>query len=253
MTIDPLTLTLIFILIVTLVAAIIRSISRDKCLLSFRKDNVTLELKQGPPVQGTLKVATTGLELVYTEKKILPPSRLESSFIFYKNEYPGMQALLRFHDQLDDKAKKARDRQLKKVYHPGILRKSLRKTGNILKSVRDSILEVVNVLINVAKTRGPAGAVMSGQEKYIHQVKSEIAGSVATTYEPLLEPYIGHKVSLEMNRDDQVIHLTGILKDYTAAFIEILDVDYPVKSDNTPRLADLVISRANATVRHWAE
>lgn len=252
MNIDPLTLTLLFILLVTLAAAVIRALCRDKCLLSFHRDLVTLERKGLEPVEGVLRVVPTGLELVYVDKKDHENGLLESSLLFYKNEYPVMQSLLRFHDRLGEKGQKARERRLKQVYHPGFFRKTARKTANFLKSVRDSILEVVNVLISAAKTRGPAGAVMSSQEKYIHQVKTEIAGSVATSFEPLMERYIGHRVLFEMSAGDQILRLSGILKDYTAAFIELMDVDYPLGGCGARR-ADVIVPRSGATVRHWAE
>jgi hypothetical protein len=78
-------------------------------------------------------------------------------------------------------------------------------------------------------------------------------GSVGTSYEPLLERYIGNKVVLELIRADTVFEYCGVLKEYTADFIEVMDVDYKAKEDRQPRKADLVVSRKYGVIRHLGE
>ena len=77
--------------------------------------------------------------------------------------------------------------------------------------------------------------------------------SVATAYEPLLERHIGRKVVIEQVKGDKVIELVGVLKDYTADFIEVMDIDYTVAETDTPRKADIILRRACGIVRHLAE
>ena len=90
-------------------------------------------------------------------------------------------------------------------------------------------MEVVNMLISQAKKATPAGTVLSSQDKYVSQMKQELMGSVGTSFEPLLEKYIGHKVVLELIKGDKILEYCGVLKEYTAEFIEIMDVDYGTK------------------------
>ena len=76
---------------------------------------------------------------------------------------------------------------------------------------------------------------------------------MGTSYEPLLEKYIGKKVVLELIKADKIIEHCGVLKDYTADFIETMDVDYKISQDQPPRKADLVVPRKYGVVRHLGE
>jgi hypothetical protein len=44
-----------------------------------------------------------------------------------------------------------------------------------------------------------------------------------------------------------------VLKEYTAEFIEIMDVNYKIKEDQPARTADLVVPRKRGVVRHLGE
>ena len=77
-------------------------------------------------------------------------------------------------------------------------------------------------------------------------------GSVGTSFEPLLERYIGHRVVVELVKGDKIFEYPGVLKEYTAEFIEVMDVDYKVK-DEPARKADLVVPRKYGLVRHLGE
>ena len=114
-------------------------------------------------------------------------------------------------------------------------------------------MEVVNMLVSHAKKATPAAAVLTSQDKYVSQMKTELMQSVGTSFEPLLEKYIGHKVILELIKGDKIIEYCGVLKDYTAEFIEIMDVDYQAKPDEPARKADLIAPRKYGVVRHLGE
>ena len=205
-------ITIIFIVLATAVAAFIRKRSRDKCLKDFSMDMVTLEETSGKTIWGRLRVENTGLEFVYPTKHEDEQGHDETSYILYKYEYPNLAALIRYHDQLSERNKKERDKELKRTYHPSVLRRLKRKIANVFKTVRDSVMEVVNLLISQAKKATPAGAVLSSQDKYVSQMKQELVESVGTSYEPLLERYIGNKVVLELVKGDNIIEYCGVLK-----------------------------------------
>lgn len=78
-------------------------------------------------------------------------------------------------------------------------------------------------------------------------------GAGTSAFEPLLERYIGNKVVLEMIKGDKVLEYCGVLKDYTAEFIEIMDVDYASDLGRPTRKADLVVPRKHGLIRHLAE
>ena len=246
-------ITIIFIVLSTVVAAFIRRRSRDKCLKDFSEAIVTLEQTTDKIIWGELNVENTGLEFIYPEKHEDKEGHDETSYILYKYEYPKIAALLRFHDQLSESNKRKREKELNRTYHPGLLRRLKRKIQNAFKTVRDSVMEVVNMLISQAKKATPAGAVLTSQDKYVSQMKQELMGSVGTSFEPLLERYIGHKVVLELAKGDKIFEYCGVLKEYTAEFIEIMDVNYKVEEDEPAKKADLVVLRKYGVVRHLGE
>ena len=113
--------------------------------------------------------------------------------------------------------------------------------------------EVVNLLISQAKRATPAGAVLTSQDKHVSQMQKELMSSVGTSFEPLLERYIGHRVILEFIKGEKIFKYSGVLKDYTAEFIEIMDIDYIVKKGQPVRKADLVVPRKYGVIRHLGE
>lgn len=249
---DTFAITIISIIAFTVIAAFIRGRAKDKCLRSFSQYMVTLEETSGKTVWGKLRVENTGLEFVYPDKHKDKKEYDEASYILYKHEYPNIQALVRYHDNLTETGKNQRNKELKRTYHPSIFKKLTRKILNIFKTVRDSFMDVINLLIGQARRTATTGAILSSQDKYVNQLKQELVGSIGTSYEPLLERYIGHKVILEMIRGDKILGYQGILKDYTADFIEILDVNY-ITNEAPPKKADLVVPRKSGTVRHLGE
>ena len=250
---DTLAITIILIILVTIVAAFVRRKSRDKCLKDFSHDLVTLEETTGRVIRGKLRVENTGLEFTYPAHLKDENGHDETSFILYKYEYSNIQALIRYHDELSETAKRDREKELKRTYHPRVLRKLKRKIQNVFKTVKDSVMEVVNLLISQAKGTTPAGAILTSQDKHVSQIQKELMGSMGTSFEPMLERYIGHKVVLELIKGDKIFKYSGVLKDYTAEFIEIMDIDYTVKEDQTARKADLVVPRKYGVVRHLGE
>lgn len=246
-------ITIIFIVMATIVAAFIRRRSRDKCLKDFAKNMVTLEETSGKTIWGKLRVENTGLEFVYSTKHEDRQGHYEASYILYKYEYPNMTVLVRYHDQLSERNKKEREKKLKRTYHPTLLRRLKRKIANIFKTVRDSVMEVINLLISMAKKATPAGAVLTSQDKYVSQMKQELMGSVGTSYEPLLERYIGNRVVLELIRGETVFEYCGVLKEYTADFVEVMDVDYGAKEGEPAKKADLIAPRKYGVIRHLGE
>lgn len=246
-------ITIVFIILATMVGAFLRKRNRDNCLRDFEHNMVTLEEISGKTVWGKLRVENTGLEFIYSDKYQDTDGHEEASYILYKYEYPNIQAVIRFHDKLSDKNKMAREKELKRAYHPGAWRRFKRKLLNIFRTVRDSVAEIINVLISQVKKTTPAGRILTTQDKYVSQMKQELMDSVGTSYEPLLERYIGNRVVLEMIKGDKVLEYSGVLKEYTADFIEIMDTNYSSIETEPVRKADIVVPRKLGVVRHLGE
>jgi hypothetical protein len=249
---DPLTITIIFILAAGVVGAFVRGRRRDKCLKDFAGYQVTLLEPSGKRIWGRMRVEATGLELVYPSKHADADGHIEGSFILYKNEFANLLALLRFHDDMTEGQRRRREADLKRTYHPGPVRRLRRRTMNVFRTIRDSVAEVLNVLLSHAQRRSLGGGILVGQDKYVSQIKDELIASVGTSYEPLLERHIGHVVVVEIVTDNTVREYPGVLKEYTAEFLELMDVKYDV-GDGTPKKADIIIPRRCAAVRHMGE
>lgn len=251
---DVFTITLLCIVLVTLAAAIIRRVRRDKCLRDFAGDEVTLEEVGGKVVWGNLRLENTGLELVYGERRQDAEGHDESSFILYKNEYPNIQALVRYHEQLSEAGRRKRTAELRRTYHPRFFRRFKRRVFNFFKAVRDALLEVANLFISrVRQSHAGIGTTLQGQDKYVSQIRDELIGTFGTSYEPLLERYIGHRVVVEVIRQDKVFEYSGVLKEYTADFVEVMDVDYKSGDEVEVSKADLIVLRKYGVVRHLGE
>jgi len=242
-----------FIVLATAVAAFVRRRSRDKCLRDFEQNMVTLEDTSGKTIWGTLRVENTGLEFVYPERHRDADGHEEASYLLYKSEYPHIAAVIRFHDELSEADRQEREAELKRTYHPGLRRRLGRRILNVFRTLRDSVLEIINLLIAQVQKASPAAKVLTTHDKYVSQMKQELVGSVGTAFEPLLERYIGHKVVLEMIKGDKVLEYYGVLKEYTAEFVEVMDVDYRIKEGQPTRKADVVVPRQLGVIRHLGE
>ena len=249
----PVVITIIFIVLSTFVGAFIKGRKKDKCLKAFRGFIITLEDISGKRIWGRLNIEATGMELTYTQAHDDGDGHIESSYMLYKYEYGNISALIRYHDYLSEENLKRRNAELERAYHPGLLGRTRRKIANIFKTIRDSIMEVSNVLLSQAKKTTGAGALLKTQDKYVSQMKNEMIGSADTAYEPMLEKYIGHRVVAEFLHKDQPVEMTGVLKDYTADFIEMLDVEYWTGKEDERKKADIILPRKRAVIRHLAE
>ena len=251
---DSLSLTITIIIIAALISAFSRRVKRDKCLYDFNNDPVALEKITGKiTTKGILKVENTGLEFIYPKELTNEKENyIHSTYIFYKYEYPQIRALIRFHDDLSEEGKKARERELKRTYKPSIIKRLRRKIQNIFKTISDSLTELANVMVAHFQKSGSAGAFLKSQDKYLKQINQNLVESVGSSYDPILEKYIGHKIVFDFIKGEEVKQYSGILKNYTANYIEILDVLYETEGRKAS-IADIIVPQKLGIIRHLAE
>ena len=223
--------TVVGIAVVTLVGTFVSGRMRDRCLKGFNKFLTTLEMTDGRIVWGTLQVMTTGIELTYPSD-YFDRDHVETSFLLYKDEFDSRMFLLaRYHTDLDDRARRRRERILRRSYQPNFFRRMLRSTRNAANTVKDSLNKLLSLVIGqAARTTRPSAAFVATQQADLARAGQDILGFVGTSYEPMLEKRVGTKIVLELNRQGNVTELVGILKEYSGSFIEVLDVDYPSSS-----------------------
>ena len=244
---DSLTVTIIFIALSALIGAFVKGRMRDKCFLNFSGDPVHIELKNGKVARGVLRLEATGLELKYKE-----PYMDKNSFILYKSEYSGILCVVRFMDELDDKAKARRERFLKSAYNRKGLKMG-RRIRNFFATIRDTVMEVVTLLIGKVRQTVPMRGALASQGKYVSQMESGLLSSANTSFEPLLERHIGKKVILQCSGGEKAVEYSGILKGYTAEFLHLMDLPYRVAGKGEPRKADIIVPRSLGLIRHLGE
>ncbi|MFC1703781.1 hypothetical protein ACFL1E_03230 [Candidatus Omnitrophota bacterium] len=247
---DSLTITILFIIATTLVGAFIKGRMRDKCLLDFVGEFVNAELKDGKVIWGTLRLEPTGFELVYKESYLdKGDNHIENSFLLYKHEYPAIECIARFVGDLDEKHLQKRTVILKKLHSQRGIRRLGRRIRNFFATIRDSVTEVMNLLMGRMRQVGSVGKVLSGRDKYVTQMNEGVFSSLNTSFEPLLEKHLGRPVIFEIVKEGKIIEYLGVLRRYTAEFLELMDVEY-VMAGKQGRKADIVVPRSVGIVRH---
>lgn len=86
----PIMLTIVFIVLSAVIAAFIRGRKKDKCLNAFSDFMMTLKDLSGKYLWGTLRVESTGMELLSPEHHHDNDGHLESSYMINKYEYSSV-------------------------------------------------------------------------------------------------------------------------------------------------------------------
>ena len=249
---DAATITIIFIVLSALLAIILKKLKKDKCLKDFIDDMITIELLSGKKYKGVLILKSSGIQFNYPEL-IKDENNLKYlSFLIYENEYPDIQALVRYHKDLTEEGKKLRKEDFQRTFQPSYWSKLKRSILNFLKIIKDAIIEIINMMSNHISRTTPVGAAISSNNVQVNKMKNDVYGLVESSYEPLLEDYIGERVILELKRDNEWVEYNGVLKDYTADFIELIDVDYAPEEKGKID-ADLIVLRKYGIVRNLSE
>jgi hypothetical protein len=222
-------LTLGVIVLATLVGAYLRSAHKDRCLTDFNGYHVTVERKNNRVMWGDMSLQATGFELVY-RSDVQDEGHMETSYVFYKDEYDDIQAIYRYARDLTPELQKRRARSVEKSLHPGIARRARRSLRNFLSMASDSFSEALTLALGRVRRKG-AALITDTSQTYIRGIGKDVIGYVGTSFDPLLEKFVGTRVVVEVVEDDEVHEHVGMLKEYSADFLEVLDVYYPLPQE----------------------
>jgi tetratricopeptide (TPR) repeat protein len=214
-------LTIVVIFFLTLIGAYLRSSIKDRCLDSFVEFPVTLEMANGKTVWGDLHLATTGLELQYSNA-VQDDQHFESSYVLYSGEYQAVQAIYRYVNSLGEEDRARREKDVDRAFHPRPLRQLARKVRNFMFSATDSLNDIMNIVIGRAR-------LMSAGQGAISRLGGQALGQVGVEYDSVLERFIGRRVVMELEEDGEVHEHVGIFQEYSGQFLLLLDVNYPQK------------------------
>ena len=246
---DTFLLTIILIVLSTLVIAFIKRVHIDKSLKGFRDDFVNVVRHDGSALSGKLDVKNTGMELLYKMEGD-EPGHSELSYIIYKAEYPTVAYIARYAKDMNAKNAKRRLKAMKRAYHPNIFRKIGRGINNFFRTIKDALMDIFTQLSGKI-TSMSGNAAVTQSSSYTTKINQELVNNMDTSYDPILEKYIGNVVVAEVKQGEELFKVTGVLKEYTAKYYELWDVDLP--GDNDTRRCDILLPTATAKVRHVGE
>lgn len=218
------TLSIFLIVIGSLVGIYARSRSRDRCLKHFEGFMVSLERTDGRQVWGRLRVYGSGIELIYADGHQDEQGHVENSYVLYNGEFGEITALYRYHDELDDRERGLREKDIRRVHKPTAVSILQRKIKNFLNTFKDAILQAFNLFVG-SKSRGKAGGALVVKQPEISKIGGQLINiSAGNAFDPILERYMGQFVVAEQDREDKIEEIPGILREYSSKFLELLNV-----------------------------
>ncbi|MFW6060268.1 MAG: hypothetical protein ACODAQ_08800 [Phycisphaeraceae bacterium] len=225
---NSLALTLLFIFLVAIIGVIFQLRRKDKCLKLLADHHVSYLTTAGRPVWGDLTVYSQGLELTFDAPHTTGRGLTKSSALIYENDLATCLALCRIEDALTDAEKRKRQRQIRRSFRPGPLRRTMRALRNILNTLRDAFSKAINTIIGAMARMRPDSAVLTTQQTQVNEIGQTLLAAAGNAYEPLLEAHIGKPVVLKIasttEPTNQPFELPGYLVDYTDRFIAVFNV-----------------------------
>lgn len=215
--------SLIIVALLTIFSGVMAMLKRDKLLKSLAGQFITIEMRKDHNNQryrGRLRVEAKGLEVL---AEMVNEGNEKVSYLMSKEEYKNIHALVRYHDFLTDREKEAREVELDMVYHPSIGMRLKRRARNIVNEMRRVATEAFTMIFG--KIKASLGAVEKHTTEMESTGKEAIEYATAASYDALIDRLIGTRVAIWINNDSK-FQYTGVLKDYTDGFIELMDVDY---------------------------
>lgn len=245
-------ITILFILGISLLIMILNRRMRDRCLKDFDGFLSTMFDKSGKRLWGRLKVYTTGLEFSYRDEHIDKEGHVETSSILYKQEFTNLFMVIRFHDELTEKNQVRRIRQLNRSFHPKLPRRLARSTRNLMVNLKDALTDITSAVVSSISSTTPAAKALTGQQRQLTRAQTELVGYAGTAYDPILERHIGSQVVIEITNPSNVVEeRVGVLKEYSADFLEVMGVKY--KDKDIIRECDIIVPRSHSVIRHSNE
>lgn len=221
---DGFTITIILIFLGAILGAVLNARMRDRCLKNWHEYHVTVEEKDGDTIWGTLKLFPTGLELEYYEAVQDKAGHYESSYIIYKDQYPNIQAIYRYPDDLIPEQNIRRTKELEALRNQAFLKRFNRRLRNTFSILKDAFGETFNLVLGKVKS-GNLGSIITKQgSTEVEKLSKNIIGYVGTSFDPLLEKHLYRRVVMEMTKGEVTTEYAGILKEYSSQFLEVVAV-----------------------------
>ncbi|MHC4273827.1 MAG: hypothetical protein ACYSUR_09180 [Planctomycetota bacterium] len=226
---DVFWLTILVVFVLGIAAAFVRLLQKDKCLKLLDDYHVTYLAGGRRTIWGDLRVAGGGLELVYDAPYRTRRGLDKSTSLIFADELNACVAVCRTVHGLTEKERRNRQRQIRRSFRPGLLRRLARWLRNVINTMRDAFVKSLSLLTGqVAKAR-PVGGAVGSQKGQVDELGATLVGTVGNAYEQLLERHIGRPVVVELAHpaggDHPPVELPGYLVDYSDRFVAVFNVE----------------------------
>ncbi len=215
--------SLLLIFLSSIIGVFLRIRARDRCLRDFHNFSTRVELKSGKIIWGKIQVYGTGIELEYPEECEDSDGFFKNSYILYNSEIKKLQVIYRYHDELTEKNKERRKKDIKRTYRPTIISLTRRKLRNFFNTFRDGINQTFTLFLGTMSSGRPKST-LATKKKDLGGLGSQVITTVSNSFDPIVEQYIGQYVVVEMAVGEEIREIYGILKEYTEQFVELLNV-----------------------------
>ena len=131
---------------------------------------------------------------------------------------------------LTDEERRGREEQIRRSFHPGVLRRLWRWIRNLTNTLRDAINNTLSMFVGRMTKTGAAGGAIHSQKGRLSEVGSTFIAMAGNAYEPLLERHIGKPVILELLSPGAAApacsEIPGYLVDYSNEFIAVFSLSH---------------------------
>ncbi len=233
------------------VAAVAARRKRDRCLKVLNLEQVLIQLSNSKWLWGRLTVYPRTMELVY--EKAEPDGK--TSYVLYQSEIEQIKNIIQPMPDEGTPEYAAWQKEVARIANPSPARRLKRYLWNAFNTLRDAISQAVGLILGTLKSKTALGKVASADKK-AGEIGNTLISSVPNAYEPVLEKYLGKTVVVEMLEGGEVLEFSGLLQEYSGAYLLLRNVAYSPDVDSgrpLPDRFDVVFPRTLALVRHRAE
>ncbi len=195
----------------------------DRVLQELVGFHVTVQM-QVERIRGNFRLYSNAIELLFSQPYVNHRGSHLTSFILFKEQMGGIDAVFRFHDELTPRNQLRRLEQIERARNPSWFCRVKRGLRNFMVAFREAISESIGLMASRLQQRTTM-ALLKGTDGKLQEMGNsilDIAGNAA--YDPVLEHYIFSRVVFESTQSDgEKVEYLGILEEYSSAWVSIVD------------------------------
>jgi hypothetical protein len=215
--------SIVLIFIIALVGSYVRHRQLDRVLQELVGFHVTLQM-QVEHIWGKFKLYSNAIELLFSQVYTNHRGVGISSFIVFNEQMIAVESIFRYHDELTPQNQLRRRAQIERARNPSWWRRVKRSLRNFTVAFKEAISESIGLMgsrvqqqTTMALFKGADGKLKTMGDNIL-----DMAGNAA--YDPVLEHYIFGRVVFEnTDIEGNKVEYAGILEEYSAAWVSILD------------------------------